>query len=128
MKPWQALAAALVETEAAQAAPANVYPTPAAQVVAPAVLIRADEPWRDLAAAGRTFTHQVGRYLAIAVASSSDVASSYEVLDDLVERIIATVDALEGWAWSSVTAPYLDETTGTVFIAAAVRLSFAQPN
>lgn len=131
MKPWDELAAALAAAEAEAPAvegmPANIYATPAKQLVAPAIVIRPDEPWRSLTAAGRTFTTATARYLAVAVASAADVAAAYSTIDDLVERIIDTVDELERFAWDSVTVPILDETTGTPFIAAAVRLTYALP-
>lgn len=99
----------------------NVYSTPPQQIITPAVVIRPDDPW--ITPSGGGFTYWVERYVAICVVSSSDPESAIGALYDLVSAVVDSTEA-EGWAFESVAAPVIDETTGSPLLAAAVRLSY----
>ena len=88
------------------------------QVVAPAVIIRPDEPWLE----PDRFCKEAHRYVAVATVSA---ASAEEGVDRLLTMVTAVIENLpDGWDWDTVGAPIIDESTGTSFLVAPVRLTF----
>lgn len=88
------------------------------QVVAPAVVVRPNEPWME----PDTFCNMLQRYVAVATVQA---ASAEEGVVKLLAMVSAVVDNLpSGWDWESVGAPIIDETTGTAFLVAPVRLTY----
>jgi len=88
------------------------------QVVAPAVIFRPDEPWLE----PDRYCDFAQRYVAVATVSA---ASAEEGVDRLFTMVKAVVENLpEGWDWDTVGAPIIDESTGTSFLVAPVRLTF----
>ena len=99
---------------------ANVYPAPAEQIAAPAVVLRPDEPWITK---GRP---EVERYAAVAVVTASSPAQGIAELHRIVHRVMADALSLSGWAWVEVGTAIIDESTGTPFLAARVRLEYRE--
>jgi len=88
------------------------------QVVAPAVIVRPFEPWLE----PDRYCDFVQRYVAVATVAA---ASADDGIDRLHTMVIAIIGNLpDGWDWESVGAPIIDESTGTAFLAAPVRLTF----
>ena len=88
------------------------------QIVPPAVVIRPDEAWME----PDRYCDSLDRYVAVATVSASTADEGVEKLHTMV---VAIRDNLpDGWDWSSVGSPIIDETTGTAFLVAPVRLTF----
>lgn len=88
------------------------------QVVAPAVIFRPDEPWLE----PDRYCDFQQRYVAVATVSA---ASADEGVDRLLTMVTAIIENLpDGWDWVNVGVPIIDESTGTAFLVAPVRLSF----
>ena len=88
------------------------------QVIAPALVIRPYDPWLS----PDRFCKAVQRYVAVATVGA---ASGEDGIDRLYTMVLAVIDNLpEGWDWESVGGPVIDESTGTSFLAAPVRLTF----
>lgn len=88
------------------------------QVSPPAVVVRPDEPWRE----PDRFCADLQHYVAVATVQA---ASAEEGVDRLTEITTAIIDSLpEGWDFDSVGSPIIDESTGTSFLVAPVRLSY----
>lgn len=88
------------------------------QVVAPAVVVRPDEPWLE----PDRFCDYAQRYVAVATVSASTPDEGVVKLQTMVTAIINNLP--EGWDWETVGAPIIDESTGTAFLVAPVRLTF----
>lgn len=87
-------------------------------VVAPAVVVRPDEPWQEPS----TFCDTLQHYVAVAVVQAAGAEGGVNTLYTLTRAII---DALPStWEFVSVGAPIIDESTGTAFLAAPVRLNY----
>lgn len=114
--PSEALAAALVTSQSG----VNVYSTPSDSIVAPAIVIRPAEPWRE----PDRFCYDLQRYHAICVVAAASPQDGLGRLYAMTNGVIATAIDIEGWDWETVGAPIVDETTGTAFLAAPVRLSY----
>lgn len=99
----------------------NGYPTPHELIQTPAVVLRPDAPW--IAREGYA-DHE--RYVAVCVVSAGDTVSGTASLHDMIHGVAATADALAnaGWSFTDAGRAVVDESTGTPFLAAAVRLSF----
>lgn len=91
---------------------------PKSQIVPPAIVVRPDEPWRE----PDRFCDDLQRYVAVAVAKAATPEDAMGILYDLTSGIIAALPV--GWEFVSVGPPIIDETTGTAFLAAPVRLSY----
>jgi hypothetical protein len=88
------------------------------QVVPDAIVIRPDEPWLE----PDTFCDFLQHYLAIMVVRA---AANEDGVDTLYAMALAIVDALpESWEFVSVGSPIIDESTGTAFLAAPLRLNY----
>lgn len=116
--PSEDLASALEASDALSGG-VSIYPGPAPQIVAPAIVIRPAEPWIEQ----DTYCKGLERYHAIAVVSA---ATPRDGVADLYTIIQAIKDALPdtGWDWETVGQPVIDESTGTAFLAAPVRLLY----
>lgn len=88
------------------------------QVVPNAIVIRPDEPWLE----PDTYCEFLQHYIAVLVVRA---ASNEDGVDKLYEMALAVVDALpETWEFVSVGSPIIDESTGTAFLAAPLRLNY----
>lgn len=114
--PWVDLATLL---EAADTG-ANIYPTPEEQVVAPAIVVRPDTPWIGNS---DSFWSGEERYAVVALVTASTPGDGLAALHELVHAIMETAREAS-WEFDSVTAPVVDETTGTPFLAATVSLIY----
>lgn len=115
MNPWQELAAAMADTDI------NVYPAWADQLQAPAIVLMPDDPW----IAPHAFGYDQERYVAVAaVQASASREGGVNQLHDLVHHVIDAAISVPGVAWEEVSAPVIDESTGTPFLAARVRLTY----
>lgn len=88
------------------------------QLVAPAVVIRPDEPWFE----PDTFCKYAQRYAAVVAVGEASAEDGINRMHTIAVAIIANLPA--GWDWESVGSVLLDESTGTAFMAAPVRLVF----
>lgn len=87
-------------------------------MVAPALIVRPYEPWFS----PDRFCKAVQRYVAVATVNAP---SSEDGIDRLYTMVNAVIDNLpEGWDWESIGGPVIDESTGTAFLAAPVRLTY----
>lgn len=90
------------------------------QVKPPVIVVRPDDPWFE--ASNSTFCLYFEHYLAIAVVTASSPEDGVGALYSMVRSI---VDALpETWEFVSVGSPIIDESTGSAYLAAPVRLNF----
>ena len=121
--PIEGLSALLVASSDLPAG-TSIYPGPTNQIVAPAVVIRPDEPWLE---PGGHFCYDLQRYVAIPLVSASSpedgIGRLYLMARAIIEAIDSTV-AESGWSWISVGSALVDESTGTAFLAAPVRLQY----
>jgi hypothetical protein len=110
----------------AQAAstPLTVYSTPAGSIKAPGVLIQADEPWWT----PESFDFYRERYLVIAFVVASAPSSAYDALHDLVRLVWASLAGAEAWYLEDFGAPRQDDSTGSVYLAAAGRAFTRKPH
>jgi hypothetical protein len=117
MGPW----GGLVESIAAAVGPlhVSVLAGPVPQLVPDAIMVRPDEPWISHLP---RFTGNLERYVAIC---ATRVSAPAESMDKLYAMAGGVLDALtEGWAWESVSALAIDETTDTPLLVATVRLTY----
>lgn len=124
VRPWDQLAEMLTAEAVDVGFPLTVYAVPAASMKAPGILIQPDDPWRE----PFSFDHYLERYVAIGFVVASDSPSAYRQLARLVDLILTTIPFDGGsWDWDSASAPRLDESTGSVYLAAAVPLTLKVP-
>jgi hypothetical protein len=114
--PWEALAQLLTDADTG----ANIYPTPAEEIVPEALVIRPDTPWMDTS--GVAWSGEE-RYAVVALVTASTPSDGLKRLHELVHAIMHTARTAS-WEFDSVTAPVVDETTGTPFLAATVSLIY----
>jgi hypothetical protein len=89
------------------------------QVSPPAIVIRPDEPWLE----PDRFCVPLQRYVAVPTVAA---ASAEDGIGSLMLMALAIIEALpDGWDWSGVGAPIIDESTGTAFLVAPVRLKYS---
>jgi hypothetical protein len=98
----------------------NVYPTPAENIVPDAIVVRPDTPWFE---PGPGYQMDAERYAAVALVSASSPSDGLARLHDLVHNILHTARTAS-WEFESVTAPVVDESTGTPMLAATVSLIY----
>lgn len=122
--PSEGLSALLRESDAIPGG-TSVYGGPAPQIVPPAVVIRPDEPWIEDGADAGGWCQYLEHYVAIAVVSASTPEDGVAALYEIIRGIFTAIDeATSGWSWVSAGLPVIDETTGTAFLAAPVRLNY----
>ena len=125
MDPWQVLAEQ-IRDETSLPVGVSVYDGPTNQLVPPAVVIRPDSPWLEVA---RQYCLDLQRYVAVAVVSASDASSGLSVLYRIQWAVRAATEALgNGWEWVSVGAPVIDQSTGSAYLAAPIRLEYRNSN
>jgi hypothetical protein len=114
--PWDALAQLLTDADTG----ANIYPTPEETIVADALVVRPDQPW--VGNSESTWPDEE-RYAVVALVSASTPGDGLARLHTLVHAVL---DAARGasWEFDSVSAPVVDESTGTPFLAATVSLIY----
>ena len=118
--PIEGLSALLVASSGLPAG-TSVYRGPTDNILAPAVVIRPDEPWVE----PDRFCHDLQRYVAIVLVTASSPEDGIARLYEMARAIIEAVDAAEsGWSWVSVGSALIDESTGAAFLAAPVRLQY----
>lgn len=88
------------------------------QPVPPAVVIRPDEPWR----VPDRFCDDLQRYVAVVVVQAASGADGVDKLYELSSAIIATLP--EAFGFVSVGSPIIDESTGSAFLVAPVRVEY----
>ena len=115
--PSEGLATALEASDALSEG-VSIYPGPAPQIVPPAIVIRPAEPWIEPS----TFCDGLERYHAIAVVSASTPRDGIDELYTIIQGIKAALP--DTWDWETVGQPVIDESTGTAFLAAPVRLLY----
>jgi hypothetical protein len=95
---------------------------PAPQLKPPALVLRPDNPWLIPS----QYCADEQRYVAIAVVTASTPASGVRKMYAVIKALLPLLGNtdLPGWSWESVSAPVIDETTGTPLLAASVRLKF----
>lgn len=115
MTPWAELAA-----YASTVAPAdvNVYSTATDKLVAPALVIRPDEPWR----VPSIYCLDLQRYVAVAVVAASTPDDGTEKLYEIHNALLASLPA--GWKFVSISAIVADESTSIPYLASALRLEY----
>lgn len=88
------------------------------QVQPPAVVIRPDEPWLE----PDTYCVFLQHYVAVIAVTAG---TPEDGVDSIYGIALAIVDALpETWEFMSLGSPIIDESTGTAFLAAPVRLQY----
>jgi len=115
--PSEDLASAL-EASGALSDGVSIYTGPAPKIVPPAIVIRPAEPWIEQ----DTYCKGLERYHAIAVVSASTPRDGVDELYTIVQGIKAALP--DTWDWETVGQPVIDESTGTAFLAAPVRLLY----
>jgi hypothetical protein len=115
MTPWAALAS---HAETVLAADVNVYSTATDKLVAPALVIRPDDPWRE----PNRFCADLQRYVAVAVVTASTPQDGTDKLYDIHSSLIESLPS--GWAFVSVSGIVINETMGVPLLASALRLSY----
>lgn len=114
---------ALLVASAALPVGISIYGGPTNQIVPPAIVIRPDEPWIEPDA----YCRDLQRYIAIVVVSAGTPEDGtnkmYEVAQGVVEAVNEAGETTP-WAWVSTGAPIIDESTGSAFLAAPVRLQY----
>lgn len=123
--PWEQLATALAPDPDDGDPDAIVYPAfaEAGMVVGKdgAIVLQPDEPWIE----PQAFGFDQERYVAIAaVLASAGREAGVAALYRLVLHIIRSAISVDGVAYESVGAPRVDDSTGTPYLAVAVRLTF----
>jgi hypothetical protein len=96
----------------------SVIRGPISSLEAPAVVLRADEPWIIPSA----FCHDQQNYAAVAVVSASTPQDGEAELHSLSHLIMDNL--IEGWEFVSVSRPVVDQSTGTPYLAAIIRLRY----
>ena len=113
--PWDTLAG-LLQT----ALPGvNIYPVPEENVSAPAIVIRPDDPWM----VSDAIAYDEERYNAIALVSASDTRDGLRELHELMHTV-AHVARSNGFELDEASAPLIDRTTDTPFLASSVSLIY----
>lgn len=114
--PWDALAVLLQAAETG----VNVYPTPEENIVPPAIVVRPDTPWIET---GDDMWSDQERYAVVALVTASTPGDGLAELHGIVHSIMHAARTAS-WHFDSVTAPAVDESTGTPFLAATVSLIY----
>lgn len=97
----------------------SVIQGPITSLEAPALVLRADEPW----IIPSHYCHDEQRYAAIAVVAAGSPADGEQ---DLHRLVIELMDNLpEGWRFESAGMPRVDSSTGTPYLAAKIVLLYA---
>jgi len=96
----------------------SVLDGPVPSLKAPAVVIRPDTPW----VVPSDFCWDEQRYQAVMVVSAATPGDGRRMLYHIGLAIRHALT--EAWSWESINAPVLDTSTGTAYLAAAMRLLY----
>ena len=96
----------------------NVYSTATDKLVAPALVIRPDEPCRT----PDRYCADLQRYVAVAVVTASTPQDGTDKLYAIHSALMASLP--DGWAFVSVSGIVVNESLGTPLLASALRLSY----
>jgi len=96
----------------------SVTDGPRNQIKPPTVVIRPDSPW----IVPDRFCADEQRYQAIMVVTAATPGDGRRMLYGIGRAIREAADG--AWSWESITPPIIDESTGTPFLAAGVRLIY----
>ena len=103
----------------------NLIDGPTPQLKPPAVVLRPDNPWLEPASPEANWCIDQQRYLAIPVVTASTPGDGVRVLYSVVKAIKnALAYEHSPWSWESVSAPVVDESTGTAFLATSIRIKY----
>jgi hypothetical protein len=125
MAPRSDLAAILGALADAQSVAVNVYAAPPAILATPALVIRPDSPWRDLAE--RLPFQKIGeRYAVVAVINAG--GDSGDQVDTLRELVLLVEKVQDGnpWSWKETTGIVQSAEGGIDYLAATVRLTYME--
>lgn len=118
MEPWDALAEACTTTLPTGV---SIYSAPTNQLVPPALVIRPDNPWVEVA---RDYCLDNQRYVGVAVVTASSPQSGLSKLYQIMWGVREAIKSLPGWDWVNVGSPVIDESTGSAYLAAPIRLTY----
>jgi hypothetical protein len=96
----------------------SVVDGPRNQIKPPIVVIRPDNPW----IVPDRFCADQQRYQAVMVVTAATPGDGRRMLYGIGKAIRAAMGM--AWSWESITPPIVDESTGTPFLAAGVRLIY----
>jgi hypothetical protein len=96
----------------------NVYSTATDKLVAPALVIRPDEPWRE----PDRYCADLQHYVAVAVVTASTPQDGTDKLYAIHSALMETLPA--GWAFVGVSGIVINETMQTPLLASALRLTY----
>lgn len=121
------LASAIAELADTRGVPVNVYEAPPVSLVAPGVSIAPDDPWMVAATDDQPFGRIAENYVAVAVAATGDPESAKDQIRDLVRLIRDAADqpGMRRWAWTSTSGIRPAEDSGTIYLAATVKLTYS---
>ena len=118
MDPWDALAEACTDTLPEGV---SVYSSPTNQLVPPALVIRPDNPWLEVS---RDYCLDLQRYVAVAVVTASSPKDGMGKLYRIFWGVREALHTLPGWDWVNTGSPIIDESTGSAYLAAPIRLTY----
>jgi hypothetical protein len=116
--PWDALADACTATLPEGV---SIYSAPTNQLVPPALVIRPDNPWVEVS---RDYCLDQQRYVGVAVVTASSPQSGLSKLYAIFWGVREAIKSLEGWDWVNIGSPVIDESTGSAYLAAPIRLTY----
>lgn len=119
MDPWDALAEACTTTLPEGV---SIYSAPTNQLVPPALVIRPDNPWIEIS--DESWCVDTQRYVAVAVVTASSPKSGMGKLFRISWGVRQAAKGLAGWEWRSTGSPIIDESTGSAYLAAPIRLTY----
>ena len=97
----------------------SVIQGPISQLEPPAVVLRADNPWVEPSA----YCHDQQQYAAVGVVTASSPADGETMLYTLIHELMDNLP--EGWQFLNASAPVVDQSTGTPYLAAIIRLRYS---
>jgi hypothetical protein len=95
---------------------------PTSMLVPPALVIRANSPWIEPG----TYCHDDQQYTAVGVVTASTPQDGEQMLYSI--GLLVMDNLPDGWSFLGMDAPVLDESTGHPYLAAGIRLQYANNN
>jgi hypothetical protein len=92
---------------------------PTSMLVPPALVIRANSPWISPA----RYCHDDQQYTAVGVVTAATPQDGEQMLYSI--GLLVMDNLPEGWSFLGMDAPVLDESTGHPYLAAGIRLQYA---
>jgi hypothetical protein len=87
--------------------------------VPPALVIRANSPWIEPG----TYCHDDQQYTAVGVVTAATPQDGEQMLYSI--GLLVMDNLPDGWSFLGMDAPVLDESTGHPYLAAGIRLQYA---